>query len=54
MPRPPDTGTLAALKAVVGAGAWLDTPDDLAPYISDFRHLYRGRDAAGALAPHRR
>ena len=42
MPRPPETGTLAALKAVVGAGAWLDTPDDLAPYISDFRHLYEG------------
>ena len=42
MPRPPDMGTLAALKAVVGAGAWLDTHDDLAPYISDFRHLYQG------------
>jgi FAD/FMN-containing dehydrogenase len=42
MPRPPDTGSIAALKAVVGAGAWLDTPEDLAPYISDFRRLYAG------------
>jgi FAD/FMN-containing dehydrogenase len=42
MPRPPNTGTLAELKAAVGAGSWLDAPDDLAPYLSDFRRLYRG------------
>src|SRR5271168_285616 len=42
MPRPPDPATLAALKAVVGSGSWLDSPGDLAPYLSDFRHLYHG------------
>jgi FAD/FMN-containing dehydrogenase len=42
MPRSPDSATLAALKAVVGDRAWLDSPDDLAPYVSDFRHLYHG------------
>jgi FAD/FMN-containing dehydrogenase len=42
MPRPPDRATLEALKAAVGAGAWFDSPSDLAPYLTDFRQLYRG------------
>jgi FAD/FMN-containing dehydrogenase len=42
MPRPPRTETLAELKSVVGSGAWLDAPADLAPYLSDFRRLYQG------------
>ncbi len=42
MPRPPETTTLAALKAVVGDGAWLDAPADLAPFSIDFRRLYHG------------
>jgi FAD/FMN-containing dehydrogenase len=42
MPRPPESATLGELKAVVGDGAWLDAPVDLAPFISDFRHLYQG------------
>jgi FAD/FMN-containing dehydrogenase len=42
MPRPPDPHTLGALKAVVGQGAWLDSPDDVAPFLSDFRRLYHG------------
>jgi|HubBroStandDraft_1064217.scaffolds.fasta_scaffold30508_2 FAD/FMN-containing dehydrogenase len=42
MPRPPNPGALAALKAVVGTGAWLDSADDVAPFVDDFRHLYRG------------
>jgi FAD/FMN-containing dehydrogenase len=27
---------------VVGSGAWLDSPADIAPYLSDFRRLYHG------------
>jgi FAD/FMN-containing dehydrogenase len=42
MPRPPDRATLTALKAAVGAGAWFDSPADQAPYLTDFRQLYRG------------
>src|SRR5665213_390537 len=40
--RPPNTATLEELKAAVGAGAWLDSPDAVAPYLSDFRRLYQG------------
>src|SRR5271170_5406802 len=42
MPRPPSSATLAELKSVVGSGAWLDSPADIAPYLSDFRGLYHG------------
>jgi FAD/FMN-containing dehydrogenase len=42
MPRPPSSATLAELKSVVGGGAWLDSPEDIAPYLSDFRSLYHG------------
>jgi FAD/FMN-containing dehydrogenase len=42
MPRPPDLGTLGELQAVVGSGAWLDSPEATAPFLSDFRRLYRG------------
>ena len=42
MPRPPDLGTLGELRAVVGGGAWLDSPEDTAPFLADFRRLYRG------------
>ena len=43
MPRPPSGGTLAELKAVVGAGGWLGpSPSDIAPLLVDFRRLYRG------------
>jgi len=42
MPRPPSSATLAQLKSVVGSGAWLDSPADIAPYLSDFRGLYHG------------
>jgi len=42
MPRPPDRATLDELKAAVGSGSWLDSPEDLAPYLVDFRGLYRG------------
>jgi FAD/FMN-containing dehydrogenase len=43
MPRPPDRATLEALKeAAGGAGSWIDSPGDIAPYETDFRRLYRG------------
>ena len=40
--RRPDERTLAALKSVVGAGGWLEAAADIAPYLVDFRRLYRG------------
>ena len=42
MLRPPSNATLAELKAIVGAGGWLESPADLAPYLKDFRGLYQG------------
>jgi FAD/FMN-containing dehydrogenase len=42
MPRPPDRATLDELKAAVGSGSWFASPPDLAPYVVDFRGLYRG------------
>jgi FAD/FMN-containing dehydrogenase len=42
MPRPPNSATLAELKAAVGPGGWLDSAGDVAPYLTDFRHLYQG------------
>jgi len=50
MPRPPDRRTLGELKAAVGDGSWLDSPADVAPYLSDFRRLYHGA-AALVLLP---
>jgi FAD/FMN-containing dehydrogenase len=42
MPRPPSRDTLNELKAAVGSGSWFDSQEDLAPYLVDFRRLYRG------------
>ena len=42
MPRRPDLETLGELKAAVGEGSWLERPDDVAPYLTDFRRLYQG------------
>src|SRR5258707_3085068 len=42
MRRPRDRATLDELKAAVGSGSWLDSQEDLAPYLVDFRGLYRG------------
>src|SRR5580692_4421075 len=42
MPRPPSSATLTELKAAVGPGGWLDSSADVAPYLTDFRHLYQG------------
>jgi FAD/FMN-containing dehydrogenase len=42
MLHPPSSGTLNELKTVVGVGHWLDAPETIAPFVSDFRKLYRG------------
>jgi len=42
MPHPPSSATLAELKSVVGAGGWLESAADVAPYLIDFRRLYSG------------
>ena len=42
MPRPPSAAVLEELKAAVGNGGWRDSPQDVAPFVTDFRHLYHG------------
>jgi FAD/FMN-containing dehydrogenase len=42
MPLPPSSSTLAELKAAVGRDGWLESPEDLSPYLTDFRRLYQG------------
>ncbi len=42
MPRPPDPATLDQLRAAVGDGGWLQSPAEIAPFLEDFRGLYRG------------
>ncbi len=34
---------LDKIRAAVGPDGWLDQPDDIEPYLSDFRGLFRGR-----------
>ena len=33
---------MGELQAVVGSGAWLDSPEAIAPFLTDFRRLYHG------------
>ena len=42
MLRPPSKSTLEELKTAVGTGHWLDAPQDVAPFVVDFRRLYHG------------
>ena len=42
MARPPDLKTLGELKAAVGGGSWLDSPQEVEPFLTDFRKLYHG------------
>ena len=42
MPHPPGINTLGELKAAVGNGSWLEAPDSVAPFLTDFRRLYHG------------
>src|SRR6202045_3879524 len=51
MPRAPDLDTLGELKAAVGSGSWLEAPDAVAPFLSDFRRLYHGATPL-VLLPH--
>ena len=51
MPRRPDPKTLGDLKAVGGGGSWLDSGEDVEPYLSDFRRLYHGATPL-VLLPH--
>jgi FAD/FMN-containing dehydrogenase len=52
MPRPPSLATLQELKAAVGAGAWLEPPEDLSPFLTDFRGLYHGATPLVLLPRH--
>ena len=50
-PASPPLGpeVLAALKAVLGPGGYLDAPADVEPFLTDFRRLYRGTTPLVAL-----
>ena len=41
--RPPSAALLDRLKATVGPAGFLEEESDLAPYLTDWRGLYRGR-----------
>ena len=41
--RPPSAALLDRLKATVGPAGFLEEERDLAPYLTDWRRLYRGR-----------
>ncbi|HVR60905.1 MAG TPA: FAD-binding oxidoreductase [Polyangia bacterium] len=43
MPRPPDTATLEQLKQIVGPEGFVTDADELAPHLTEWRNLYRGR-----------
>src|ERR1700731_196881 len=51
MPRAPDLDSLGELNAAVGTGSWLEEPDEVAPFLSDFRRLYHGATPL-VLLPH--
>ena len=38
-----DPGVLARIRAVLDPRSLIETPEDIEPYLVDFRHLYRGR-----------
>jgi FAD/FMN-containing dehydrogenase len=42
MPRAPSSAAIEELKAALGNGGWLESPEELAPYLDDFRRLYHG------------
>ena len=49
MPRPPNRQTLDALKAAVGTDSWVESAEDLSPFVVDFRRLYQGRTPLALL-----
>src|ERR1700736_763202 len=52
MPHKPSQDTLDELKAAAGAGCWLDSQADMAPYVVDFRRLYHGATPLVMLPRH--
>jgi D-lactate dehydrogenase (cytochrome) len=48
-PAVPPPETIAALKAILGPGGWLDAAPDRAPFETDFRGLHRGATPLVAL-----
>jgi FAD/FMN-containing dehydrogenase len=42
MPHAPSSAAIGELKAALGNGGWLESAEDLAPYLDDFRRLYHG------------
>jgi hypothetical protein len=54
MPRPPEPAVLDELKAAVGTGSWLDSPADLAAYVTDFGVFTRVRHRWCCCPGHRR
>jgi FAD/FMN-containing dehydrogenase len=49
MTRPPSRESLDAIRNLLGSGGWLDSPDDRAPFETDFRRLHRGSTPLVAL-----
>ena len=43
MPRAPDAATLERLKQIVGPSGFVTDADELAPHLTEWRNLYRGR-----------
>ena len=39
---PIPAATLTRLKTLLGAGGWLERPDDIEPFLVDHRKLYHG------------
>ena len=42
MSAPVPSAVIDALKSALGPGGWLEAPGDIAPFLTDFRHLYQG------------
>jgi FAD/FMN-containing dehydrogenase len=49
MTRPPSRESLDAIRNLLGPGGSLDSPDDRAPFETDFRGIYRGSTPLVAL-----
>ena len=47
--NPPSAATLDALRQLLGPGGYLDAPADVAPFLVDHRHRYRGATPLVAL-----
>lgn len=52
MSQVPSRAVLDQIKTLLGSGGWLDADTDVAPYLTDFRRLYRGRTPLVARPRH--